>query len=217
VEGPDDRRRHEAGGRRSRRIKALRARRYRGDDGAAAVEFALLLPLFLLLVFGLISAGLAYYHKIGLAQDVREAGRFGATYLDGATGHNADQDPNGFVAAVADTLIRDASQQGDLHYTGAEPSTTLDTTDTHQMVCVAYIQPDGTATREVRGNSALVPAGAPSNNCYNDGLGANAGYPRVQVYAQGDSTWNLMVFPGGPTVTYTSSAVYRYERSWLTS
>jgi hypothetical protein len=189
----------------------VRARRERGDGGAAAVEFALILPVFLVLVFGLISAGLAYFHKIGLAQDVREAGRYGATYVDSA-GNNADDDPSGYVSDVLDALVMDASQSGDLRTTGTIPSSTLDPSDPDQVVCAAYIPVTGSATRETRGDAAL-PAGAGSY-CYDDGLGsgATAGYPRVQVYAKGDSTWNLVVLPSGPKVTFASSAVYRYER-----
>lgn len=56
-----------------------RRRRFR-DDGAAAVEFALLFPLFLVLTFGMISAGTAFSRQINLTQAAREASRYGASY-----------------------------------------------------------------------------------------------------------------------------------------
>ncbi|MGN6333601.1 MAG: TadE/TadG family type IV pilus assembly protein [Motilibacteraceae bacterium] len=48
-----------------------------GDDdaGAAAVEFALVLPLLVMLVFGIIEFGLAFNAKIELAGAAREAAR----------------------------------------------------------------------------------------------------------------------------------------------
>jgi hypothetical protein len=50
------------------------------DAGAAAVEFALLLPLFVMLVFGIISGGFTFDRWIGVTQSAREASRFAATY-----------------------------------------------------------------------------------------------------------------------------------------
>lgn len=46
-----------------------------GDAGAAAVEFALVLPLLLLLVFGVVDFGLAYQAKVELAHAAREGVR----------------------------------------------------------------------------------------------------------------------------------------------
>ncbi len=48
------------------------------DRGAAAVEFALVLPLLLLLVFGIIDFGRAYMAQISLTQAAREGARLGA-------------------------------------------------------------------------------------------------------------------------------------------
>ncbi len=52
-----------------------RARNFRRDRGAAAVEFALLLPVLLLLVFGLIDFGRALNAQITLTQAAREGAR----------------------------------------------------------------------------------------------------------------------------------------------
>lgn len=60
-------------------VCALRDRRRPDDAGAAAVEFALLLPLFTILVFGIISGGIVFNDKLALSQGVREAARYGAT------------------------------------------------------------------------------------------------------------------------------------------
>jgi Flp pilus assembly protein TadG len=55
-------------------------RRSGQDDGAAAVEFALLFPVFMILALGIINGGLAFSRQINVTQAVREASRFGGSY-----------------------------------------------------------------------------------------------------------------------------------------
>jgi len=55
--------------------KRRRTARTRTDHGAAAVEFALVLPILLLVVFGIISYGLFFNDSINTRQGVREAAR----------------------------------------------------------------------------------------------------------------------------------------------
>src|SRR6478752_9850327 len=73
----------------------VRMRRARGESGASMVELAIILPIFLLLVFGVIQFGITYNNLITLRQGTREAarqgavGNFGSTTscsLNGATG-----------------------------------------------------------------------------------------------------------------------------------
>ncbi len=47
----------------------------RREGGAAAVEFALILPVLLVLIFGIIDYGLFFFDSIGLRQGSREAAR----------------------------------------------------------------------------------------------------------------------------------------------
>ena len=68
-------------------------RRRRDDSGAALVEFAILVPVFLLLVFGAIELGLAFKDRHTVSSAANAAGRTGAT---------AGRDP------VADIAILDA-------------------------------------------------------------------------------------------------------------
>src|SRR5487761_1588895 len=68
----------------SRRV-AGGARAGRGQDGAAAVEFAIVLPVLVLLLFGVIQFGLAYNRQQGLNAAVREGSRLasiGGTFQD---------------------------------------------------------------------------------------------------------------------------------------
>jgi Flp pilus assembly protein TadG len=55
-----------------------RRARDRAEGGAAAVEFALVVPLLLVLLFGMVTGGLAYSDHLGVTNAVREGARFGA-------------------------------------------------------------------------------------------------------------------------------------------
>jgi Flp pilus assembly protein TadG len=55
-----------------------RTRDRAGERGAAAVEFALVLPLLLLIVFGIIDFGRAYNAQVTLTQAAREGARLAA-------------------------------------------------------------------------------------------------------------------------------------------
>ena len=66
---------------------AARCLRLRGDDGAAAVEFALVVPLLLVLVFGIIDFGILFGQNLSLNNAARDAGRFGVVrQIDGSAG-----------------------------------------------------------------------------------------------------------------------------------
>jgi Flp pilus assembly protein TadG len=54
----------------------------RGEEGAAAVEFALLLPLLVLLVFGIIHFGLAFNSRIQATNAAREGARLAVIGID---------------------------------------------------------------------------------------------------------------------------------------
>jgi len=49
------------------------------DDGASAVEFAILMPLFVMLTVGTISAGFAFHAWLGVTHGAQESSRFAAT------------------------------------------------------------------------------------------------------------------------------------------
>ena len=57
-------------------IASLRmARRRRAERGAVAVEFALILPILIMLVFGIVEFSIAYNHQQGLHAAAREGAR----------------------------------------------------------------------------------------------------------------------------------------------
>jgi hypothetical protein len=75
-------------------------RRRRADDGAAAVEFAMLLPILLLLVFGIVDFSRLLNVQLNLTEAAREGAR--AESLGAA-------DPVGRAEEVAGDLAIDAS------------------------------------------------------------------------------------------------------------
>jgi Flp pilus assembly protein TadG len=52
--------------------------RTRTEHGASAVEFALVLPFVVLLIFGVVTTGLAYSDHLSITNAVREGARYGA-------------------------------------------------------------------------------------------------------------------------------------------
>jgi Flp pilus assembly protein TadG len=59
--------------------------RFRHREGATAVEFAIVLPILLMLLLGIISVGLLYNQQLTLTQAAREGARFAATLpVDGS-------------------------------------------------------------------------------------------------------------------------------------
>jgi hypothetical protein len=71
--------------------------------GQALVEFGLVLPLLLLIIFGIIQFGLLFWTQITLTQIARDAGRWAATQAGCADGTGADQaDVTGEAKRIAD-------------------------------------------------------------------------------------------------------------------
>lgn len=81
-------------------MRSLRRARRRGDRGAAAVEFALVVPILLMLVFGIIDYGIYFNNSLSARQGVREAARSGV--VETAAGGSCASE-SGFLAQLACT------------------------------------------------------------------------------------------------------------------
>lgn len=106
-----------------KRLVMKKLRKFLGQtSGIAAVEFALILPVLLLFLFGIIEMGLAWHSKQVVANVCREGARFGTLYT--AT---PSADPNGdvetYVAQVLNQIGFPASQVVSITSTGAEGGT----------------------------------------------------------------------------------------------
>ncbi len=72
------------------------------QKGSVLVEFALILPVFLLLLFGMITFSIALYNKTMLTMATREGARAGAKYVANRT--------NAITKSSATTAVTNACQ-----------------------------------------------------------------------------------------------------------
>jgi len=154
------------------------------ERGAAAVEFALLFPLFLVIVFGVINMGFGFNQKINLTQAAREASRYGATLSFEAAGGDVDD----WLQKVTDVAISAGGND-------------LDVTRAGRYVCVAHVDSDGVIKSKVTGT------GGPASGalCVADGRTDS----RVQVVVRSQTVIDF-IFMGG-TIEIGSDSVTHFE------
>lgn len=147
------------------------------ERGAALVEMALIAPLLLMLLLGVVTAGLAYHQNNSLQTASREGVRFGATL--------PMNDVNLWLGEVRD--VTKAAATGDLE-TGVPG----------QFICVAILGP--TEGRLVESGSG--PPGLPG--CFDDQRPDSEA--RVQVVTRRTATINALVFTTDVTLESASVA-----------
>ena len=59
-------------------LKLIRRRRKNGEKGQALAEFALLIPIFLILLFAIVDFGMGFYSWITVTNAAREGARLGS-------------------------------------------------------------------------------------------------------------------------------------------
>jgi Flp pilus assembly protein TadG len=160
------------------------------ERGASLVEFALVLPLILMIVLGLVSAGVAYNLKITLTHAAREAARYAAILP-------TDSGVDDWLTSVESHLVADAED-------------TLASGEPGAAYCIAYVDgsESGANTKQLNepiliGHSDPISSGW----CFDDGRG-DAEW-RVQVVVQRDTDFNALFF--SKTIGMTTEAVSRYE------
>ena len=166
---------------------------FREARGAALIELAFALPLLLMLIVGMVSAGIAYNHQLSLTHAAREGGRYAATL---------PVDPGAmdeWLETVIDQAVADA--------TG-----TLDPGVLGRYVCVAYVHPNGTAsndttTRRVLDESGL--QGSEGGQCFAGGDGRPNHERRVQVVVGRDTNFTVVFF--SRVLSLRSEGVNRFE------
>lgn len=162
------------------------------DRGASLVELALALPLLVMLLVGMVSAGIAYNNQLALTHAAREGGRYAATLP---------------VTNFADmeAWLTEIATQTETDGTGA-----LDPGVPGREICVAYVYPEGavgsdqTARLIVDNSSSDFKAG---EDCFNDGRPDDE--RRVQVVTSRDTDFNVIFF--STTVNLDAQAVNRFE------
>lgn len=158
------------------------------DNGAALVEMALILPLLVMLLLGIVTAGIAYNHQLSLTHAAREAGRYGATL---PVSNFGSMEP--WLMAVEDRAFDEAIG-------------TLDAGTPGLYVCVAYVHPNGSAATDT---TARLENGAFSlgAECFSDGRPNDE--RRVQVRVGRDTDLNALLFQ--TTLNLDSEATNRFE------
>lgn len=87
----------------------------KGERGQSLVEFALIVPLFLLLVFAIVDFGMGFYSWITVTNAAREGARVGVVGADSATITQRVNDTSGALAGpnLTVTVTNASDQNGD--------------------------------------------------------------------------------------------------------
>ena len=156
------------------------------ESGASLVEFALILPVFMMLILGMFTGGLAYNRKQAVTQAGREAARYGATLpTSGLT-------PVQWLDQVES--IVESSADGE-----------LGSNATGRSVCIALVSGGAVSSRQLTG--LAVSYG--TTTCFNDGRPLTEA--RVQVVASRTSNFEALLF--SRNLTLQTQAVSRFEAS----
>lgn len=159
--------------------------RLRGERGSNAVEFALVLPLLIVILFGILWGGIAYDRQQTVAQAAREGARFGAT-VPGAPSDDYLDEVEAVVLATVGRHINTATTPNDEYY-----------------ICIAHVAEDGTRTaRQLGTPQAGTPMGCTITGPAPDGA-------RVEVIIERPASIELVFYRFRPRLR--GEAVARYE------
>lgn len=168
---------------------ATRPGRLADDDGASAVEFALVVPLLLLVVFGIINFGVLFSQQITFNNSVREGARR-AVVNDPASPRSCD----GILASV----------KNDLSGLGINKT----------AVQVKITQSGFTSSNACGSSFVATTFGTTAANIPCKGsLSGSGTIPSIQVETKYVSSIPIAFPPFPTTLTLTSKAVYRCEFS----
>lgn len=130
----------------------------REERGGYAVEFAIIMPVFLLLVFGIVDFGHAWYMRQMMVNASREGARYGTRYQTNALGNRVL--PKDLAPTIANYVLKTSAENGGKG--GWDLKNLLPTT--------AYpeVTPSGTAATEsnpsvVAGEQLIVTVNATKN------------------------------------------------------
>jgi Flp pilus assembly protein TadG len=174
----------------NRRGRAARARH--GDRGAVVVEFALILPILVMLLFGTLTGAICWEQDLAVSHASRQAARYGVTL---PTSNYTSLDD--WLTAVSARAVSTADGN-------------LNTNVTGRQICVAYVYPAGTATLDKTRSRTETSTGSVSYSnspCYTDGHPTTE--RRVQVDARRTGTFNAILFT--KTLTLREQTVFKYE------
>jgi hypothetical protein len=177
----------------------------RHEEGAALLEFAVVLPILLALLLGIVTSGTALNSNNSMNNAARESARFGATLpADNLTW---------WLNKVAEVAVDSATGE-------------LEAGSDGRYICVAYVHPNGTApsssgfgeTEPTMGTDHTVRLEIDEDgvktisigqSCYSDGRPSDE--RRVQVLVERDADLEFVFFER--TVTLNGQSTARFERA----
>lgn len=165
--------------------------------GAALVELAIALPLLVMLLVGMVSAGIAYNNQLALTHAAREGGRYAATL------------PVTNFASLG-AWLSEVSDQTVIEGTGS-----LDDGVDGRYVCVAYVYPQGVGGPDPDDRTMrleLFADGSTSSDgqqCITGGDGRPNTERRVQVLVGRNTDFTVVFF--STNLSLDAEAVNRFE------
>ena len=171
-----------------RRLASFLRHGHDDERGVAMVELVLIVPLFLILLMGLVSSGIVYNHKLDLVHAAREGARYGATVPQNTCQQVPSPCGTKTWAQVVQAVVAQRSD-GDV---------------TTAQVCVALVS--GAAGTPI---NAGFTTKADGTRCYDDGNGDIGVRVQVRIVRTNDSI-NAAFFK--VPVTLTSSATAKFEQ-----
>ena len=166
---------------------------HRSERGAAIVEFAIVLVLFMMIVFGTITFGITHNDNLSIETAARETARFAATYPVADAGSD-------------EAWLRAVAQAAEDAAAGA-----LDPGVDNRSICVALgsgSDSGGFTRLTVTGSTATSSGSAVTGWCYANS--APSDDPVVQVAVRRNGWIQVVVFEVNPTLT--AQATNRFER-----
>lgn len=168
-----------------------RCGRASGERGASLVEFVLILPLLLLIIFGAFSGAVAFSNKQDVVYAAREGARYGVTIPQSQCSPTTNCGGKTWAQLVQSTVV--ARAQGEV---------------TLSEVCVSLV------SGGVSGGSPAPPVGASFTTksdgtaCFNDGNGDTGARVQVSVSHAGSINGVFFTVP----VTEASTATMHFEQ-----
>ena len=163
-----------------------------GDRGAAVVEFALVMPVLMMLLLGMVSGASAWNQSQSLGHGGRVAARYASTLPLPSDMSTMDD----WLDDVADRAV--AASNGE-----------MDAGTDGRAVCVAYVDPAGAAvdktySRRIDADGNRTSA---TTECFADGQGTTV--RRVQVVLEREGILDIGFHR--QTLQLEREVVYRYE------
>lgn len=169
---------------------AARRLRIKRDDGVAVVEFALVLPVLMIMLLGMFSGAIAWNNNMALAQGARVSARYASTLPLPSSPDATTMAP--WLDDIADRAVQASEGRMAAGVTG-------------RVVCVAFVHPDAqTFSRTMDSSGTRTSGTAP---CFADGQAASN--KRVQVVLEREGVLDTGFYR--QTLTLRREVVYRYE------